>query len=87
MWITVGTIAAFLTMLAFFPQIVKVKKSRSAKDVSLVMLIQLSLGVSLWIAYGLYRKDAIIILANSVTLLSLLILIVLYFRYKKRAEL
>lgn len=50
---------------------------------SLVTLLQLSSGVFLWILYGLYLKDAIIITANSVTLVSLVALLVLYFSYKK----
>jgi len=78
-----GILAAVLTMFAFLPQIVKVLRTKSAKDVSIVTLIQLSLGVSLWIIYGIYLRDAIIISANSVTLLSMLILLRLYWRFTK----
>jgi len=70
-------------MFAFLPQIVKVLRTKSAKDVSIVTLIQLSLGVSLWIIYGIYLRDAIIISANGVTLLSMLILLRLYWRFTK----
>jgi len=49
--------------------------------VSLLTLLQLSLGVSLWIAYGVHLKDAIIITANTFTLFSLIILLFLYFSY------
>lgn len=78
-WAIIGSSAATLTMFSFIPQIVKIFKTRSAKDVSLVTLIQLSLGVTLWIVYGIHLKDAIIILANGVTLFTLLILLFLYF--------
>jgi MtN3 and saliva related transmembrane protein len=74
--------AACITTLAFLPQIVKVLKTRSAKDVSLFMLLQLSLGVFLWVLYGIHLKNVIIIAANSVTLASLIVLLVLYYRYK-----
>ena len=80
-WILIGALAATLTMFSFVPQIIKVLKTKSARDVSLMMIVQLSLGVSLWIVYGCYLKDAVIITANSVTLTSLIILLFLYFNY------
>jgi MtN3 and saliva related transmembrane protein len=81
MWALIGSLAAVLTMFAFFPQIFKVIKNKSTKDISLTTLLQLSLGVSLWIFYGLHLRDAIIITANGITLMSLLILLFLYFTY------
>lgn len=79
LWTIIGLTAACLTMFAFIPQIFKALKTKSVKDVSLVTLLQLSLGVSLWIAYGIHLKDVIIITANSITLFSLIILLFLYF--------
>lgn len=83
-WTIIGFSAATLTMSSFVPQIIKVLKTKSVKDVSLVTVLQLSLGVSLWIAYGVYLKDIIIIIANSVTLTTLFILTYLYFNYSRR---
>jgi len=71
-------------MFSFIPQIIKVFRNKSAKDVSLATLIQLSLGVSLWIVYGIHLKDAVIIIANSITLVTLAILLYLYFKFGKR---
>ncbi len=81
-WLMVGSSAAVLTMFAFIPQIIKVLKNKSAKDVSPITLLQLSFGVSLWIAYGFHLKDAVIITANSITLITLIILLFLYFSYR-----
>jgi len=81
-WSIVGTGAASLTMLSFIPQIYKIVKTRSARDVSFLTLLQLTLGVSLWIAYGVHLKDAIIIGANVITLVSLLITLGLYYKYR-----
>jgi len=86
LWSIIGSSAAILTMFSFIPQIIKVIKTKSAKDVSLVTLFQLSLGVSLWIVYGIYLKDIIIITANSVTLTTLIILLVLYFNYGRQKQ-
>lgn len=80
-WTIIGSSAAILTMFSFIPQIIKALKTKSVKDVSLVTLVQLSLGVLLWIAYGFYLKDPIIITANSITLATLIILLCLYFNY------
>ncbi|MDD5465413.1 MAG: SemiSWEET transporter [Candidatus Omnitrophica bacterium] len=80
-WTLIGAIAATLTTFSFIPQIARSIRMRSVKDVSPVMLFQLSAGVLLWIIYGISRKDPIIILANAVTLVSLSILIFLYFKY------
>jgi MtN3 and saliva related transmembrane protein len=82
----IGLLAAVCTSFAFFPQVFKVLRTRSLKDVSLLTLLQLSLGVSLWIAYGLLRNDSIIIAANAVTLLSLVILVFLYVRFWQKSE-
>jgi MtN3 and saliva related transmembrane protein len=81
-WQFIGMLAALLTMFSFVPQIIKTAASRSARDVSIITLLQLGSGVSLWIIYGIYRRDVIIVAANVITLLSLLLLIGLYFRFK-----
>ncbi|MCM8796775.1 MAG: SemiSWEET transporter [Candidatus Omnitrophica bacterium] len=80
----VGLVAAFLTMFSFVPQIVKIVKTKSAHDVSIIMLFQLSIGALLWLIYGLSLRDIIIVLANGVTLLSLLIILVLYQKYGRK---
>lgn len=85
-WTIIGLCAASLTMFGFIPQIIKVFRNKSAKDVSLMTLLQLSLGVSLWIAYGAHLKDATIIMANSVTLATLIVLLFLYFNYRRRKQ-
>jgi len=80
-WTLIGAMAAFLTMFSFIPQIVRVLRTKSVKDVSPVTLFQLSAGVLLWMAYGIYRRDPIIIFANAITLISLFMLIFLYFKF------
>lgn len=73
--------AATLTMLGFIPQIALSLRTKSVKDVSPLTLFQLLFGVTLWIIYGIHLKDAIIIGANFVTLITLVILLILYFKY------
>jgi len=78
-WSLIGSAAAVLTMFSFVPQIIKVLKTKSVKDVSLITLFQLSCGSSLWIAYGIHLKDRIIIIANVFTLVTISVLVLLYF--------
>ncbi len=80
-WTLIGALAATLTMFSFVPQICRSLRTRSVKDVSPVTIFQLSLGVLLWMIYGLARRDPIIIFANAVTLITLSVLIFLYFKY------
>ncbi|MBU1727413.1 MAG: hypothetical protein KJ880_07270 [Candidatus Omnitrophica bacterium] len=85
LWPAVGAAAALLTMFSFVPQIIKGFRTKSVKDVSIITLVQLSIGVSLWMLYGAYLRDRIIIVANAITLTSLVILLVLYFIYGRKA--
>lgn len=65
---SIGFIAAILTTVAFVPQVRKVWRTRSAKDVSLGMYTLFTLGVALWLAYGILIHSWPVILANVVTL-------------------
>ncbi len=64
-------------MFSFVPQIIRTTQTKSVKDVSRVTLLQLSAGALLWMVYGLHLKNKVIILANFITLASLIILLVL----------
>ena len=65
----IGFIAAILTTVAFVPQIIRIWRARSAKDVSLGMYTLFTFGVVLWLVYGILIYSWPIILANCVTLL------------------
>ena len=72
-----GSIAAFLTTVAFLPQVYKTWKSKSAEDVSLKMLTLFIIGLIFWIIYGVKIKSSPIVIANVITLIlnsSILIL-------------
>ena len=65
----IGSAAATLTTAAFIPQAWKVWRTRHTADISLGMYIMFTLGVALWLAYGIRLDSWPIIIANSVTLL------------------
>ena len=64
----VGSIAAFLTTVAFVPQAYKVYKTNQTKDLSLFLFLIFSLGVFMWLIYGIMKEDLPIMIANSITL-------------------
>ena len=71
-----GYFAAVLTTLAFLPQLIKTLKTRKAEDVSLITLIMFLTGVLSWIIYGYKISSTPILIANIITfILNLLILI------------
>ena len=77
-----GLIAGTLTTIAFLPQLIKTWKSKSAKDVSLSMMITFCIGVFLWIVYGLAIGAMPIVVANVVTLALALLILILKIRYR-----
>ena len=81
-WAIVGIAAATLTTLGFFPQALKIYRTRSSKDVSLHTLVQFLIGVVLWMFYGMHIKDLIVISANAISLLVIAITLGLYFKYR-----
>lgn len=76
-----GFAAAILTSLAFFPQVLKVWRTRSADDLSVGMLTAQTSGVALWLVYGVGVRSAPVIFSNTVTLLVMFVLIALKRRY------
>ena len=72
----IGFVAGVLTALAFLPQVVRTWRTRSANDLSVVMLGLQSTGVALWIVYGVGMRAWPVILANVCTLVQSLALLV-----------
>jgi len=73
----IGTIAATLTTLSFLPQAILVLKTGETRGISLGMYSVFTVGVALWIFYGVALTAVPIIIANSITLcLALCILTV-----------
>ena len=75
-----GLTAGTITSITFLPQVIQIWKTKSAKDLSMFMLMLLIMGVSMWLTYGILVKDAAIIYTNSMVLAMSLIM--LYFKLK-----
>lgn len=79
-----GLIGGFCTTISFIPQVLKIWKTRSVKDISLTMFLIFTFGVVNWLVYGCVIKEVPIILANLITLLLCLLIIIGLLKFKKR---
>jgi MtN3 and saliva related transmembrane protein len=81
-----GFAAAFCTTAAFVPQLVRVLRLRSARDISLPTFLMFSVGVLLWLLYGLDTGSKPVIASNAVTLVLSVSILVLKLRFDRRAS-
>ncbi len=63
----IGTIAAFCTTASFLPQAIKTIKTQNTNGISLEMYTLFTIGVLLWLVYGILLKELEIIVANAIT--------------------
>lgn len=81
-WIdAIGTLAAVLTTASFVPQAWLTWRTRNVAGISLGMYSAFTLGVALWLIYGLLLQAWPIVLANAVTLTLASAILVMRLRY------
>ncbi|MFH6603402.1 SemiSWEET family sugar transporter [Maribacter algicola] len=77
-----GLVAAAITTSGFVPQVYKIWKEKSTHDISLNMYLLLTLGLTLWLIYGINIESWPVILANGITLILVLGIVALKIKYK-----
>lgn len=77
-----GLMAGTITSITFLPQVIRIWKTKSVKDISMLMMILLIAGTSMWLTYGLLMKDAAIIYTNVMVLVMSLIMFYFKIRYR-----
>ena len=63
----IGFAASFCTTVAFLPQVLRAWRTRSTKDISLPTYLAYSIGLALWLVYGLMTRDVPLIVSNAIT--------------------
>jgi MtN3 and saliva related transmembrane protein len=81
----VGFGAGTLCTLAYLPQALHSFRTKSVRDLSLVMLLSLNVGLLLWVAYGFLIHSLPIILPNAVTFFLAFPLLIMKLRYHGEA--
>lgn len=71
----IGLVAAALSALTFFPQVLHTWQTRSANGLSGPTLAVGASSMILWLVYGLYEHNTPILLGNAVNLLFTLLLV------------
>jgi len=80
----IGIAAAVLTTSSFLPQIVKAYQTKSMEDVSRYLMTMFATGTLLWMLYGAYKSDLVIIGANAIASGFNIVLLYMKFAYRKK---
>ncbi|MAK07271.1 MAG: SemiSWEET family sugar transporter [Cytophagales bacterium] len=76
----IGLFGAFLSGITFFPQVYRTWKLRSAKELSLTMILIILLSNVVWLIYAFSKQDVAVISANF--FVGSCALVILYFKLK-----
>lgn len=79
----IGFTAAALTAFAFIPQVIKTWRTKATGDLSTLTLLAQTLGVSLWIVYGIRIKSMPVIASNVLTVTLMVSLLIFKWTYKE----
>jgi MtN3 and saliva related transmembrane protein len=79
----VGSLAAALTTGSFVPQLVRALRTKRMHDVSPYLMALFASGTTLWLAYGIFREDWVIIGANTTGTALNLALLYLKYHYRR----
>jgi MtN3 and saliva related transmembrane protein len=77
-----GYAAGLFTTVGFMPQMIKGFVTKKVDDVALWQPLLLTVGTFLWLLYGLMVKDMPIIIANAISIIFNMLVVVQKFAYK-----
>ncbi|MFC4232620.1 SemiSWEET transporter [Parasediminibacterium paludis] len=78
----IGLVAAFCTTISFLPQAIKTIQTKDTSGISLSMYSLFTFGTILWFTYGIMSNSVPVYLANGITLILALIILIYKVRYK-----
>lgn len=77
----IGSCAAVLTTASFLPQAIHTFRTKDVRGISLGMYSAFTLGVALWLVYGLLLEAWPVVMANLVTLVLASAILVMKLKY------
>ena len=77
----IGLTAGALTTISFFPQVLQIYRTKKTKDLSLPMFVILTIGIFLWLIYGILSKALPVIAANSIAFIFCSYIVITKIRY------
>ncbi len=81
----IGYAAATMTTISFIPQLLRVIRLRSARDISLTMFLVFSTGTFGWLVYGVLSHSPPVWIANVVTFVLSMSILILKLLFDRRA--
>ena len=80
----VGAAGGIVSSVTFLPQVIKIWKTKSAKDLSMGTVLFLVLNVSLWLLYGILTNLYPIIITNGIVLSMVFIMVYFKLTFKEQ---
>lgn len=80
----VGAAGGIVSSVTFLPQVIKIWKTKSAKDLSMGTLLFLVLNVSLWLLYGILTNLYPIMITNGIVLSMVFIMVYFKLTFKEQ---
>ena len=84
---TLATILGVITGFANVPQIIKILKYKSAKDISIITVLIFLASSIVWLLYGLQLESFPLIIANIIFVITYVIIIFGWLAYGQRRAL
>ena len=81
-----GYLAATLTTVAFVPQAWRTFRTKDVSGISLRMYGIFTLGIAVWLAYGIVLRQPPMMVANSLSLVLACAVLVMKLKYGKRQQ-
>ena len=81
-FVYLGLIAGALTTISFLPQVIKSWRTKQTRDISLPMFTVLSIGLLLWLIYGILIRNLPVIFTNAITLVLAFSILIAKLKYK-----
>lgn len=79
----IGSLAGFCTTASLVPQLYRIRRTRSAGDLSLAMFVVFGAGIALWLVFGIVVGSPAVIAANGASLLLVMAILWLAARYQR----
>ncbi len=79
----VGFIGGVFSSISFLPQVIKLWKTKSAKDLSMMTLLFLIVNVCTWLTYGVLIHAWPLIVTNGIVLSMVLLMVYFKLTFKE----
>lgn len=78
----IGSLAGTCTTISLVPQLLRIWRAKSARDVSITMFTIFGIGILLWLIYGIGVRSPAVIATNAASLVLAVSILALSVRYR-----